>query len=275
MPLNDRNLEITLKRLLNNLQKLPSVAVALSGGVDSSLLLFLALQSLGGKVIAITAASAIQPYGELETATALARKIGARHLIIETDELDDPDFVMNTSERCYHCKRRLFRLMISRARREGFKTLIHGVNVEDLSDYRPGIRAADELGVLAPLAQAGLSKPDIRKLAQLSGLPNWNRPAMACLATRIPYGTIIDRGLLAKIDRAEQMLRQLGVAHCRVRHHGNLACIEVAPEEIETLAKSQVRVRIVQSLKGLGYHFVGLDLEGYLSGKMNRDITGA
>ena len=272
MTSDDRLFEIKKIHLFNNLNNFHAIAVALSGGVDSTLLLAAAHHVLGDGAIAITAKSGTHPSGELEMAVALARQMNVRHIVIETDELDDPNFVSNGPDRCYFCKKRFLTAMIGCARQEGVDVLAHGMNLDDMSDYRPGIRAAEELGVVAPLAQAGFLKSDIRRLARQMELPNWNRPAMACLATRVPYGTRIQKEVLSKIDQAEQVVRQLGVGNCRVRDHGNLACIEVDPDEIEILTGGQVRQQIVELLKGLGYQHVSIDMEGYRSGKLNRDL---
>lgn len=267
-------LENKKTRLFNDLQKLGPLAVAFSGGVDSTLLLAAAHHVLGDRVIAITAASAAHSSGELEIAVDLAREMGVRHVIIETDELEDSNFVLNGPDRCYFCKKRLFNAMIDSALQDGVQVLAHGINLDDLDDFRPGLKAAEEMGIVAPLAQSKISKSDVRQIARQMGLPNWDRPAMACLATRIPYGTMIRKELLIKIDQAEQAVRQLGVRHCRVRHYGNMARIEVGADEIEALAKHRARERIIAVFKGLGYQHVSLDLEGYQTGKMNRDLAG-
>lgn len=260
-------------KLFNQLKGIEKLAVAFSGGVDSTLLLAAAHHVLGDGAVAMTARSATHPLRELDLAKEMAVKIGVRHIIFDTDELEDAAFTANDVQRCYHCKRELFGVMRKQAQIIGVETIAHGVNLDDLSDFRPGIKAAEEMGIIAPLVSAGLTKTDIRQLAHEMGLDNWQRPAMACLATRIPYGTPIDAVLLERIHAAEDILWRLGVSYCRVRHHGPIARIEVRVEEVERLAAPDIRRQIVDQLRGLGYDHVCLDLEGYLSGKMNRSIA--
>lgn len=261
-----------LNNVINEIKGYSSLAVAFSGGVDSTLLLAIAIQALGDKVLAITAVSPLQPSGELESASKLAKELGAKHVTLHTNELEDPQFLKNTPDRCFYCKRALFGKMMSYASEKGYHKLAHGLNLDDFSDYRPGIRAADELGVLSPLAKAEFSKKEIRGLAQSLGLSNWNRPAMACLATRIPYGTVIDQQILRQVDAAEQIVRKLGIIHCRVRHYGNLARIEANTDDFDKFIHSKQRSQLVVAFKSLGYHFVALDLEGYKMGKMNQEL---
>ena len=202
----------------------------------------------------------------------MAKRLGVRHIVVDTHELDDPAFVRNGPRRCYHCKLNLFRVMGDLARKEGIGVLAHGANADDLSDFRPGFQASQEMGVVAPLINAGLTKVQIRELARQMKLDNWNRPAMACLASRMAYGTPIDSQLLKRIDSAEGVLRTLGIPVCRVRHHGHMARIEVPSSHLTLLMAPEQRQRIVGAFRQLGYHHVALDLEGYVSGKMNRDI---
>ena len=231
------------------------MGVAFSGGVDSTLLLAAAQRQLGGHVVALTAVSSIHPSGEKELAVELAERLGVRHVLFATDELSDPDFRSNPVDRCYYCKRALFAAMQRQAVSLGLQVIAHGANLDDMSDFRPGFRAARECRVAAPLIDAGLSKIEIRQLARQWGLANWDRPAMACLATRIPYDTPI---------------QSTAVRQCRVRHYGDMARIETEAEKISQLVDSQVRLEIVKGLRALGYEHVCLDLEGYTSGKMNR-----
>jgi uncharacterized protein len=268
-----RQLADKKKALIDNLRRHPNIAVALSGGIDSSLLLTVAHQVHGDRLIAMTGRSPIHPGGEKEASVVLAKQIGVRHILFDTHELDDPAFVRNGKQRCYYCKLSLFRAMRQIAREEGITVLAHGANIDDLNDFRPGFQASRELDIAAPLVDAGISKTDIREMARQMGLPNWDRPAMACLATRVAYGIPIDAGLLGRIDQAEGVMREMGITACRVRHHGHMARIEVPPSQIARLLEPQCRKAIVGRIQKLGYHHVALDLEGYVSGKMNRDLV--
>jgi len=249
-----------------------TLAVAFSGGVDSSLLLAVARRVLGDRVVALTAASPVHARHELDQALALARRLKVRHFIVRPDVMADANFRSNGHERCYYCKKCLFRAMQKEALTIGIEALAHGANADDILDYRPGLKAAEELGVAAPLSEAGFTKADIRQLARNIGLPNWNRPAMACLATRLPYGTPIEATLLRKVETAEAAIRALGIAQCRVRYHQDIARIEVGGDEMERFLDSGHRQQIVEVLRGLGFHHICLDLEGYVSGKMNRGL---
>lgn len=256
--------------LADNLSRYPSIGIAFSGGVDSSLLLAVARQVLGDRMVAMTGQSPIHPSGEKEAAISLAKQLGVRHILLNTHELDDPAFVRNGRRRCYHCKLGLFQTMWQTAQKEGIAMLAHGANVDDLADFRPGFQASQEQGVAAPLVDAGLTKAEIRELARQMGLPNWDRPAMACLATRFTYGVAIDPKALEQVDQAEGVLRNMGIPACRVRHHDHVARIEVAPSHLTRLLEPQCREEIVHAFRRLGYQHIALDLEGYISGKMNR-----
>jgi uncharacterized protein len=266
-------LEDKAQALQSLLAAYDAVAVAFSGGVDSTLLLAAAQRALGERVVAITAVSEIHPSGEKELAVRMARQLGVRHVLLETDELEDPHFTSNSVERCYYCKRRLFAALKKKAMEMGVSVVAHGANLDDQRDFRPGLRAALEQAIAAPLVEAGFTKSEIRQLARRWRLGNWNRPAMACLATRIPYGRPIRTDDLRQIDRAEAVLRDMGVDPCRVRHYGGMARIEADPGQIHRLAGASLRIEIVKKFQALGYSHVCLDLEGYASGKMNRGIT--
>jgi len=259
--------------LFDQFQKMQSLAVGFSGGVDSTLLVAAAKQVMGDRVVAMTAQSPTHPQKELDHAADVAKTIGVRHIIFPTHEMEDAGFTANGPERCYHCKKILFSAMRIAADKEGLEYMAHGANLDDMSDHRPGFRAAEELGVSAPLIAAGLTKKDIRQVAQRMGLPNWDRPAMACLATRVPYCMELAPEILRKIERAETLVMETGVRHCRVRHHGNLARIEIDMDENRRLMDKKIRQNLIRQLRSMGYQFVCLDLEGYLSGKMNREIN--
>lgn len=260
------------KNLLNRLHSFKTLGVAFSGGVDSTLLLAVARNALKDRVFAFTARSPIHDENEIAHAVETARAMGVSHILFDGTEMADPDFVANTPNRCYFCKKRLFAAMQAKAVDSGVDMLAHGANMDDLYDHRPGSRAAEEMGIAAPLIDAGFTKKDIRELARRLGLRVWNRPSMTCLASRIPYGTEIRLDHLKRVRSAEAVLGRLGIVQCRVRHHGNLARIEVAGSDLERVAQASNRDEIVSALRALGYDFVCLDLEGYISGKLNRGV---
>ena len=265
-------LDAALQRKVNActsaLLGLKRVAVAFSGGVDSTLLLALAAEALGGdNVLAVTGVSPSLPARERQACAELARSLGVEHVEIETAELDDPEYAANVPQRCFHCKSDLFRRLKALAAERGFAAVVCGANADDTGDFRPGLRAGDELGVPAPLLEAGLTKQDVRDVSRAMGLPTWDKPAMACLASRIPYHEPITAEKLARIERAEDALRDLGFAHCRVRTHGTVARIEVPPADVPRVAARAAEV--TAALKAAGYAYVALDLEGYRMGAMN------
>jgi uncharacterized protein len=256
-------------RLRSLLGELKLAVLAYSGGVDSSVLLRAASEVLGQGLIAVTAVSETYPPDELGPAKEYAASLGVRHRILPTDELVREEFSRNAPDRCYHCKQELFDKLRQIADAEGIPHILDGSNVDDLKDHRPGRRAAAERSVRSPLAEAGLTKQDIRDLARRQGLPMWDKPSLACLSSRIPYGTRITSELLATIQSAEDIIRGLGVRQVRVRHHNDTARIEVGPEDLVRLAASGTRERVVAEFKELGYTYVCLDLEGYRTGSMN------
>jgi pyridinium-3,5-biscarboxylic acid mononucleotide sulfurtransferase len=258
-----------LARVLKSFDRL---AVALSGGVDSAVLLAEARAVLGERVIALTARSPIHPQQDLADAKTLAAKMGVPHLIVDSHEIDHTDFLANTEQRCYICKKMVFGQLAEMAGQRGFSTLAHGANADDMGDYRPGMKAVRELGVTAPLLEAGLTKADIRQLARQRDLAVWNKPAMACLATRFPYGTPITLEKLERIRQAEQVLGSAGFQNCRVRCHGNVARIEVPSDQLSALFTDPLRQRIVDRLREIGFIHIAADLEGYVSGSMNRAL---
>lgn len=244
------------------------VAVGFSGGVDSTFLLWSALQALGAdEVLAVIADTPTLPRFEFASALQCAEQMGARILVVTPNELEDPAYAANSPERCYLCKRRIFGMIREVAAAQGFEIVLDGANVDDAQDYRPGQRAAKELGIKSPLAEAGLTKAEIRAFSAQAGLPTAQLPSNACLATRIPSGTPITRERLGCIERAEGSLHDLGFAHCRVRHHGEVARLEVPAGELEAVLKQ--RRAITEAIKAAGYRFVALDLEGYRMGSMN------
>ncbi|WP_277995756.1 ATP-dependent sacrificial sulfur transferase LarE [Neomoorella thermoacetica] len=262
------DLTAKLEQLKKNLTELESILVAYSGGVDSSLLLKVA-STTPVKVLAVTAASPTYPQAEIEAATRLARELGVQHMVINTNEMDNPEFCANPPERCYHCKKELFATLQELAREHGLKAIVDGANADDRSDFRPGSQAAREYGVKSPLQEAGLTKDDIRQLARHLGLPNWDKPSMACLSSRIPYGQAITAEKLKQVAAAEDYLRQFGIKEIRVRHHGTIARIEVNPSAFALLIDSKVRANLVNYFHTLGFTYITMDLEGFRSGSMN------
>ncbi|MHB9095821.1 MAG: ATP-dependent sacrificial sulfur transferase LarE [Eubacteriales bacterium] len=266
--------ETKLELLRNILVDMESVLIAYSGGIDSTLLLKVALESLGPqKVLAVTAASETYPSEEWESAKRLADTIGANHLSIFTEELKNEDFFQNPPERCYHCKKELFGKLYDLAGKNNLAFVADGANADDLNDFRPGMRAGKELGVRSPLQEAGLSKEEIRSLARDQGLPNWNKPSMPCLSSRFPYGHTITSEKLRQVEEAERYIRSLGLNECRVRHHGDTARIEVPDSFIEMAASRPFRQQVTAKLNSLGFNYITLDLRGFRSGSMNEVLS--
>jgi len=257
-------------RLLELLQSFGSCAVAFSGGLDSTVLAKAAQLALGDRAVAVTGSSASLAAGELEESIELARQISIHHEVMETDELDVPEYRENTAERCYYCKTELFRQVEKIARRLKVAVMADGSNRDDCGEHRPGIRAAEERQVRSPLAECGLTKQDIRRLAEHWGLPTWDKPATPCLSSRIAYGEKVTPERLAMIDRAERFLRRHGFQPLRVRYHkGDVARIEVSVEELPRLTDPDLRREVVEQLKSIGFKYVALDLEGFRSGSLN------
>ena len=260
--------------LLGLLDQAESVLVAYSGGVDSSLLAAASHRALGSRALACIAISPSLGADELATATSVARTIGIRLRRVETHELEMEAYAANTPNRCYVCKGSLFGVLATVAREEGIACVVYGENADDSPDFRPGARAALEAGVLAPLATAGLKKTEVRALARAYGLPNWNKPAAPCMASRIPYGERVTVEKLAQLEEAERVLRGLGFREVRVRHHGDVARVELLPDDLERAATVAIREAILRGLQRLGFHYVALDLQGYRSGSLN-EILGS
>ncbi len=261
-----------LKALLQDMRQ---AVLAYSGGVDSSLLMRAASEVLGSHLIAVTAVSETYTASELLSAKEFARSLGVTHRILYTEELKSEDFVKNTPERCYHCKKELFNKLRQIAESEDVGVVIEGSNTDDLKDYRPGRKAAQEFSVRSPLVEAGLSKAEVRELAKRLNLPVWNKPSLACLSSRIPYGTRITTEILQTIQAAEDHLHNLGFRHVRVRHYGDTARVEIARTDFSRLLEGEVSLRVTKALKDLGFIYVCLDLEGYRTGSMNEAIEKA
>lgn len=258
--------------LQENLRQRGSLAVAFSGGVDSAFLLKVAHDVLGSRVIAVTACSPALPGRELREAEAFARELGVGHIVIQTNEFALSGYVNNPVDRCYFCKREIFAQISAVAAQHGLRFVADGSNVDDRGDYRPGMRALRELGIVCPLGEAGLGKQEIRMLSREMGLPTWDKPALACLSSRIPYGQKITREKIASIDKAETFLLGLGFRQVRVRHHGDIARIEVSEEERSRFFDSSLMDKIVDMLKQYGFSYVTLDLQGYRTGSLNEVI---
>ena len=253
---------------------LKSVLVAFSGGADSTLLLAMCLDVLGpNHVMAVTADSPALPRSELAEAAALAEELGAKHVIIATEELQDERFASNPRDRCYYCKQELFIQLRCLADQLQCDYVAYGATAADLGDHRPGMRAAKEAGVVAPLLEAGFTKEDVRSLSRQLGLRTWDKPAMACLSSRLPYGTRITEERLSQVEQAEELLRhQLGFRQVRVRHYDSIARIEIQPQEFERLLEESTRDHVLSEFKKLGYIYVTLDLGGFRSGSLNERV---
>ena len=260
--------QTSYERLIAVLRGYGSGLVALSGGADSTLLARAAQEALGARALAVTGASASIPSREVEAARGVAAAIGIAHRVIDTHEMEDPSYRANPSNRCYFCKKELFGRLTELARAEGYAVVFSGDNVDDLADYRPGRQAALEQRVAFPLQEAGLTKPEIRALSRELGLPTWDKPASPCLSSRVAYGERIEPEWLARIDEAEVFLRELGFTTVRVRHHRDVARLEVPAAELAKLL--EVRELVTARLRALGWAFVAVDLSGFRSGSLNR-----
>lgn len=263
---------MSLEALREGLGRLDRVVVAFSGGVDSALLARVSHDVLGARSVAVTAVSESLAPSERADCRRFAEAWGMRWLEVGTDELARPDYVANDTDRCYHCKTELMERLLPVAEAEGGATIALGVNLDDLDDHRPGQQAARERGALFPLVDAGFTKADVRETAKALGLEAWDKPAAACLASRIPYGTPVTIGTLTRVSRAEEALRRLGFRQLRVRHYGDLARIELPESELEEAVKG--RASIVQAVKASGYRYVTVDLEGFRSGNLNERSRG-
>lgn len=261
------------ERLKAEIRAYDSVLVALSGGIDSSLVAFVAGQELGPKALAVTSGSESLKAADLKLAKEITAEWGISHRVIKTREIENADYVKNLQNRCYFCKSTLYTDLQEIAESEGYRWVLNGTNIDDLGDYRPGLAAADENAVKSPLRDCGFSKQDIRDLAAYLKLRNAKKPAAACLSSRVPYGTAISSDLLRKIEQAEQVLEQLGFTQFRVRHHGDVARLEVDPEDFAAIIEH--RLDIESRFKELGYRYVTLDLKGFRSGSLNEGVVVA
>jgi uncharacterized protein len=269
------NLDHKYRQLQQNLSVLDSGLLAFSGGVDSTLLLKVCQDTIPGRFLAVTAKSDTTPRRELQDAVRYAEEIGVEHLVIESDELSLSAFVKNPPEKCYICKKWRFGTLKTLAQQKGFTYLLDGSNLDDSQDYRPGMQALLELGVRSPLLEASFAKSEVRELSKKLGLSTWNKPAYACLATRIPYGSPLTKEKLRQVDAGEDFLRDLGLSRqVRVRHYGDTARIEVLATDLDKFLQAEVRSRMVSYFKELGFCFVTLDLEGYRMGSLNQALQG-
>jgi len=267
------DLDLKFQTLKDNLKGLGSVAIAYSGGVDSTFLLKVAADVLGSKVIAITAKSTTYPEREFKEAVKYIGDIGAKHIVIISEELEIEGFAKNPIDRCYFCKKELFSKVRKVADDNNINAVLDGSNADDVSDYRPGMKAANELKVISPLKDAGLTKDNIRELSKKLGLPTWNKPAFACLSSRFPYGNEITVEKLSMVERAEQFLMDLGFRQIRVRHHGDIARVEVNVEERNKFFDVEIMDKVGNELKNIGFKYVTLDLLGYRTGSMNEVLS--
>ncbi len=263
------DLERKIQKLQQLIRQFDGLVVAFSGGVDSTFLLAVAHDILADRLVAVTAQSPVHPARESEFAVRFAKSRNIRHRLVRSREMQQADFLANPVDRCYICKKNILADLLAIGRELGIGQVAHGANVDDLGDYRPGMQAAREAGVAAPLLEVGLTKADIRLLSKQMKLETWDRPSMACLASRIPYGTPITEAALQMVDQAEQLLLDLGFTTCRVRHHGDVCRIELLPDELMKALEGDVRPKIDSALRRIGFRYVTLDLRGYVQGSLN------
>jgi uncharacterized protein len=265
-------LDSKLEALRTDLRGMGRALVAFSGGVDSSFLLRVAVDELGNDAVALTTRSSTEVDDDYELAVRLAGELGARHIVLEADELEIPGYAENPVNRCYFCKSNLYEICSAEAEKLGIEQIVDGANLDDTTDYRPGLTAATEHRIRHPLIDAGLTKADIRELSRRFNLPTWDKPSSPCLSSRFPYGTQITREGLDKVAAGERLLRRLGFRECRVRYHDKVARIEVPATELERLVRPDVRAEIVKELKQIGFLWVAVDLQGFRSGSLNEGL---
>ncbi len=265
-------IEAKEQKLREMLRRLGSVIVAFSGGTDSAYLAYVANIELGERALAVTGDSASYPTFQREMTEKLISRFGIRHTILLTEEFADPNYTSNPANRCYYCKTELYSKLRRLADERGFASILDGTNADDAQDYRPGRQAAREHKVRSPLLECGLTKPEIRELSRRAGLPTWDEPASACLSSRIPYGQIVTIEKLSMVDRAESELKRMGFRQVRVRHHGEVARIEVSEDELPQALSVEMAARMSATLKAMGFGYVALDLEGYRTGSLNESL---
>ena len=267
-----KSLNAKLERMRGEFAPMRSLIVAFSGGVDSTFVLKVAVEMLGDSVLALTTTSPTMPDEDRESAIAMARLIGARHLIVESNELEIPGYAANPINRCYLCKHNLFTVCEAKAAELGIDEIVDGLNLDDLNDYRPGMQAASEKRVRHPLVEAEMTKADVRELSRSMGLPTWDRPASPCLSSRFPYGTEITPEGLMKVSAGEKLLHSMGFAIARVRYHGEVARLELEQSEIARVFEPALRETIDREFKKIGFRFVAIDLKGFRSGSLNEGL---
>ena len=268
-----RTVEQKMDTLRSIIGEMESLIVAYSGGTDSAFLAATASEILGNKALSVTAKSPSLAPAELRDAGALAEKLGLNHRVIETHEVERDDYAANNPDRCFFCKDELYTYLSDFAKDEEYAVIANGTNIDDLGDFRPGISAAKQYGVRSPMVEANLTKSEIRHLSEGMNLPTWDKPAQACLSSRIPYGTMVTVEALTQIAEAEEYLHSLGIRQLRVRHHDTVARIEVEPEDFLTLSSEEVRTEVVSKFREIGYSYVTLDLQGFRSGSLNEILA--